>query len=70
MFTQLTLYLGRVVVVQLNFIYKGFVRLLNNAHQSVSSYLPYSVPRINAEQELLILLWKVRPFIHRFILTI
>lgn len=48
-----------VSVAQLNFIYKGFVRLLNNAHQSVSSYLPYSVPRINAEQELLILLWKV-----------
>ena len=31
---------------QLNFIYKGFVRLLNNVHQAESTYLPYSITRI------------------------
>lgn len=43
---------------QLNFIYKGFVRLLNNVHQAESTYLPYSITRIGIEQELLILFWK------------
>ncbi len=43
---------------QLNFIFQGFVRLLNNVPQSESTYLPYSVARISIEQELLILLWK------------
>ena len=43
---------------QLNFVYKGFVRLLNNVHQSESTYLPYSITRIGIEQELLILFWK------------
>jgi hypothetical protein len=35
---------------QLNFIFRGFSRLLNNVHQSESSYLPYSVTRISIEQ--------------------
>lgn len=43
---------------QLNFIFKGFVRLLNNVHQAESTYLPYSITRIGIEQELLILFWK------------
>lgn len=43
---------------QLNFVYRGFVRLLNNVHQSESTYLPYSITRIGIEQELLILFWK------------
>lgn len=43
---------------QLLFIYKGFVRLLNNVHQADSAYLPYSITRIGIEQELLVLLWK------------
>lgn len=43
---------------QLNFIYRGFVRLLNNLHESQNTYLPYSVTRIEIEQELLVLLWK------------
>ena len=34
----------------LNFIYRGFVRLLNNVHQSQSTYLPYSITRIEIEQ--------------------
>lgn len=37
---------------QLNFIFRGFSRLLNNVHQSESSYLPYSVTRISIEQVL------------------
>lgn len=43
---------------QLNFMYRGFVRLLNNAHQAESTYLPYSITRVGIEQELLILFWK------------
>lgn len=43
---------------QLNFIFRGIVRLLNNVHQSENTYLPYSVTRISIEQELLILFWK------------
>ena len=35
---------------QLNFIYRGFVRLLNNVHLSESSYLPFSVTRMAIEQ--------------------
>ena len=35
---------------QLNFIYRGFVRLLNNVHLSESSYLPFSVARMSVEQ--------------------
>lgn len=51
---------------QLNFIFRGFVRLLNNAHQSESSYLPYSITRVTIEQELLILLWKCLEEIPKF----
>lgn len=43
---------------QLNFMYRGFLRLLNNAHQADSTYLPYSITKIGIEQELLILFWK------------
>ena len=53
-------------VDQLNFIYKGFVRLLNNVHQAESTYLPYSITRIGIEQELLILLWKCLEEIPKF----
>jgi len=51
---------------QLNFIFRGFVRLLNNSHQSESSYLPYSITRVTIEQELLILLWKCLEEIPKF----
>lgn len=51
---------------QLNFIYKGFVRLLNNVHQAESTYLPYSITRIGIEQELLVLLWKCLEEIPKF----
>mmetsp|Transcript_33988 Transcript_33988/g.34636 ORF Transcript_33988/g.34636 Transcript_33988/m.34636 type:complete len:901 (-) Transcript_33988:376-3078(-) len=51
---------------QLNFIYRGFVRLLNNLHESESTYLPYSITRVEIEQELLILLWKCLEEIPRF----
>lgn len=50
----------------LTFMYKGFVRLLNNVHQAENSYLPYSVTRVSIEQELLILLWKCLEEIPRF----
>eukprot|EP00600_Ochromonadales_sp_CCMP1393_P014832 CAMPEP_0175001240 /NCGR_PEP_ID=MMETSP0005-20121125/3024_1 /TAXON_ID=420556 /ORGANISM="Ochromonas sp., Strain CCMP1393" /LENGTH=931 /DNA_ID=CAMNT_0016256105 /DNA_START=25 /DNA_END=2820 /DNA_ORIENTATION=+ len=43
---------------QLNFVYRGFVRLLNNVHQAESTFLPHSVTRIDIEQELLVLFWK------------
>jgi len=43
---------------ELNFIFRGFARLLNNVHESQSTVLPYSITRIEIEQELLILLWK------------
>ena len=43
---------------ELNFIYRGFVRLLNNTHESKNVFLPNSVTKIQVEQELLILLWK------------
>ena len=35
---------------QLLFIFRGFSRLLNNVHESESSYLPYSVGKISIEQ--------------------
>jgi hypothetical protein len=45
------LYLGTIEdSSQLNFIYRGFVRLLNNVHLSESSYLPFSVTRMSIEQ--------------------
>ena len=50
----------------LNFIYRGFVRLLNNVHQSESSYLPFSITRISIEQELLVLFWKCIEEIPKF----
>lgn len=43
---------------QLNFLYRGFVRLLNNSHEVENAYLPYSVTRVEIEQELLLLFWK------------
>ena len=52
---------------QLNFMYRGFVRLLNNVHQAESTYLPYSITRIGIEQELLILFWKCLEETPRFL---
>ena len=43
---------------EFNFLYRGFVRLLSNVHQSDGGYLPYSVTKIAVEQELLVLFWK------------
>lgn len=43
---------------QLNFVYTGIVRLLNNVYQAQSTYLPYSITQVGIEQELLILFWK------------
>jgi hypothetical protein len=37
-------------VDQLNFIYRGFVRLLNNVHEVASSIFPYSVERVRIEE--------------------
>ena len=60
-------YLGSIESPEdLNFIYQGFVRLLNNAHQSESTYLPYSITKISMEQELLILFWKCLEEIPKF----
>jgi len=51
---------------QLNFIFRGFVRLLNNVPQAEASYLPYSITRVGIEQELLVLLWKCLEEIPKF----
>lgn len=51
---------------QLNFLYRGFVRLLNNAHEVENAYLPYSVTRVDIEQELLLLFWKCLEEIPKF----
>jgi hypothetical protein len=50
----------------LNFLFQGFVRLLNNTHQAESTYLPYSISRLTTEQELLILFWKCLEEIPKF----
>lgn len=51
--------LGRVDdSVSLTFMFNGFSRLLNNLPQSDGSFLPYSIPRVEIAQELLLLLWK------------
>ena len=52
---------------QLNFIFSGFARLLNNIPQSERSYLPFSHSRVTAEQELLVLLWKCLEEIPKFL---
>lgn len=61
---------------QLNFMFRGFSRLLNNLHQSQTTYLPYSVTKIDIEQELMVLLWKCleevpkfMPYILRYSIT-
>ena len=60
-------YLSKIEdTAHLNFIYRGFVRLLNNVHQSESSYLPFSITRISIEQELLVLFWKCIEEIPKF----
>jgi hypothetical protein len=51
---------------QLNFLFRGFSRLLNNVHQSQTTYLPYSVTRIGIEQELMVLLWKCLEEVPKF----
>jgi len=51
---------------QLNFIFRGFLRLLKNIPQAESSYLPYSITRVTIEQELLVLLWKCLEEIPKF----
>lgn len=51
---------------QLNFMFRGFSRLLNNVHQSQTTYLPYSVTRIDIEQELMVLLWKCLEEVPKF----
>ena len=51
---------------ELNFLFKGFSRLLNNVHQAQCTYLPYSVTKIDVEQELLVLLWKCLEDIPKF----
>ena len=40
--------------------------MLNNVHESESTYLPYSVTQISIEQELLVLLWKCLEEIPKF----
>lgn len=53
-------------VDELNFLFKGFSRLLNNVHQAQCTYLPYSITKIDVEQELLVLLWKCLEDIPKF----
>lgn len=43
---------------QLNFIFRGFSRLLNNVHQSQTTFLPHSATQVSIAQELMVLLWK------------
>ena len=43
---------------QLNFIFRGFSRLLNNVHLSQTTFLPNSITKISIDQELMVLLWK------------
>ena len=43
----------------LNFCYKGFVRLLKNVYESKNTLLPNSKAKLDCFQELLVLLWKM-----------
>jgi len=43
---------------QLNFVFRGFSRLLNNVHRAQTTFLPYGATQISIEQELMVLLWK------------
>lgn len=43
---------------QLNFIFRGFSRLLNNVYKAQTTILPYAATKISIEQELMVLLWK------------
>ena len=43
---------------QLQFMFRGFARLLNSILQNDASYAPFSSSRVLVEQELLVLLWK------------
>jgi hypothetical protein len=43
---------------QLNFLFRGFSRLLNNVHKAQTTFLPNSATQISIAQELLVLLWK------------
>lgn len=51
---------------QLHFMFRGFVRLLNNIPRSDASYVPFSASRVTVEQELLVLLWKCLEEIPKF----
>lgn len=51
---------------QLQFMFRGFVRLLNNIPQSDASYVPFSASRVTVEQELLVLLWKCLEEVPKF----
>jgi hypothetical protein len=42
----------------LDFVFRGFSRLLQNVYQSKNSYLPGSTVKLECFQELLVLLWK------------
>ena len=44
---------------ELNFCYKGFVRLLKNVYESKNTLLPNSKAKLDCFQELLVLLWKM-----------
>ena len=52
---------------QLNFIFRGFSRLLNNVHRAQTTFLPYSATQISIEQELMVLLWKCLEEIPAFV---
>lgn len=58
--------------MDLNTMYRGFVRLLKNKYESKTTLLPTSHARLECHQELLILLWKTleeNPLFLDFILT-
>ena len=41
------------------FLFGGFMRLLNNYHESVNTYMPNSMKQVEFHQELLLLFWKL-----------
>jgi hypothetical protein len=52
---------------QLNFIFRGFSRLLNNVHRAQTTFLPHSATKISIDQELMVLLWKCLEEIPAFV---
>jgi len=43
----------------LRVVYDGITRLLNNAHEALNTNLPSSIKRVQCQQEVLVLFWKL-----------